>query len=160
MRENFLNIVELIVRQMSDSSHGGGMRGKNLLEGLFAEGYDPAEIEDALNWFERLGSDAVVMDAAELWDGFKGVRVQCPAERETLSEEAFAYLARLRYLGVIDDEGREAVLDKVFELDIVNLGVEHMRALIGLVMFSRENMSPDDIFHLLGDRYSGGQMNN
>lgn len=159
MRENFLDIVEHIVRQISEGERMG-MKGRNILEGLFAEGYDPLDIEDALNWFENLSGPVEDLGGNELWDGFSGVRVQSPVEREVLSPDAFAYLSRLHLVGIVSSQLREAVLDKVTELGMPGLGVDHLRALIGLVLYSRENMAPEDVFYLLGDQFSGGYTTN
>lgn len=159
MRDNFLDIVAHIVRQMSEGEPVGN-KGRSILEGLFAEGFDPVEIEDALNWFEGLAGSSEELGGREFWEGFRGIRVQSPAEREVLTSEAFAYLSRLCATGIITDSLREAVLDKVSELAMPGLGVVEMRALIGLVLYSGENLAQVDVFYLLGDHFLGGYTTN
>lgn len=150
LKEDLLNIVALIVRHMSEEGHEG-LRGRTILDGLMDEGYDPVDIDDALSWFESLAGAGEELGGMEVWAGFKGFRVQSPPERETLTPEAFTYLARLNRAGIIDDGLREAILDKIFELSIPSFGIDQLKALLGLVLYARGSVSSDEAFYLLGE---------
>ena len=151
MRDDFLDIVAVIVRQMAEGEEAG-LKGRSILEGLLDEGYDLVEIDDALSWFESLGGAGGEVSGLELAPGFKGVRVQASWERDYISPAAFSYLIKLNQAGVVDDSLREAVIDKIADLSMPVFGVEQMRALLGLVLYSREGASQDGSFRALAGR--------
>jgi uncharacterized protein Smg (DUF494 family) len=148
LKEEFLDIVALIVRQMSDPDQGPA-RGGSILEGLMHEGYEPVEIDDALSWFESLAGSGEELGGREFWDGFTGIRVQSPDERSVISPDAFEYLEKLKAAGVIEPALAETVLDKVCKLGISGFGIEELKALLGLVLFSRDYMESDEMMFLL-----------
>ena len=147
MRDDFLDIVAVIVRQMAENDEAG-LKGRSILDGLLDEGYDLLEIDDALSWFESLAGVGSELGGVELHPGFKGVRVQASWERKTIDPEAFGYLMKLNAAGVVDDSLREAVIDKIAELSMPKFGLEQMRALLGLVLYSRENHATEESFAL------------
>jgi len=151
LKDDLMTIVALIVRQMSEDYHGGP-NGRTIMDGLLDEGFDPVDIDDALSWFESLAGSGEELGGVELWDGFKGLRVQSAAERDALTPDAFAYLSRLNRTGIIDDRLRETVLDKILELSIPSFGTEQLKALLCLVLYSRGAASTDEVFQLLNDR--------
>jgi len=158
LKEDLLDIVALIVRQMSEEGQEG-LRGKTILDGLLDEGYDPVDIDDAISWFESLGGVSEELGGVEVLDGFKGFRIQSQAERDALSPEAFAYLANLNRAGIVDDGLREAILDKIQELAIPSFGIDQLKALMGLVLFARGSLGSDEVFDMLGDQATGGPSN-
>jgi len=156
LKEDFLDIVAVIVRQMSEWD-GPGMKGRHILEGLLDEGYDIREIDDALSWMESLAGAAEELGGVEFSPGFKGVRTLAPIEREVMTQDAFSYLNRLQRAGILDESLREALMDKVCELDIPGFGVEHMKALLGLVLYSRKSLPVDDFSAWDANRWHGSR---
>ena len=142
MRENFMDIVAVIVRQMAEDE-GAGPRDKSIIEGLLSEGYDLLDIDDALSWFESLGGNSEDVSGIEFWPGFKGVRVQARWEKEVMTPEAYAYLMRLNGAGFVEDAFRESILEKIEDLSINDFDVHQMRALLGLVLYSQGKLMPD-----------------
>jgi len=151
LKDYLLNIVAVIVRQMSEED-GADLRDSSILEGLLEEGYDLLEIDDALSWLESLVGGAEEMGGIEFWPGFSGIRVPAHWEKEAMTPEAFMYLMKLNGAGIVGDSLRETVMDKVAELSMPEFGVEQMRALLGLVLYSRKNSAPDEAFNWEGDR--------
>ena len=145
MRDDFLDIVAVIVRHMAENE-GASLKGRSILDGLLDEGYDLLEIDDALSWFESLAGEGSDLGGVELLPGFKGVRVQATWERKAITPDAFKYLMKLNAAGVVDDTLREAVIDKIAELSMPEFGVEQMKALLGLVLYSRESLTTEDEF--------------
>ncbi len=142
MKEDFLDIVAVIVRQMAEDD-SAGPRDKSIIEGLLDDGYDLMDIDDALSWFESLGTMAEEMDGVEFWPGFSGLRIQARWEKEAMSPQAYDYLMRLNRSGVLDDSFREAIIDKIIDLKLSDFGVEQMKALLGLVLYSQGKFLPD-----------------
>lgn len=151
MKDDFLDIVAVIVRQMAEEE-GAGPRDRRIIEGLLDEGYDLMDIDDALSWFESLGGGVEDLEGREFWPGFRGVRVQARWEKEALSQEAYAYLLRLNSAGFIEDSFREAIIDKIVDLDIPDFGIEQMKALLGLVLYSQGKLVPESLLGRLADR--------
>lgn len=154
MKEDFLDIVAVIVRQMAEDK-GTGPRDRSIIEGLLDKGYDLMDIDDALSWFESLPEGAEDMAGVLFWPDFRGVRVQTRWEKEAMTPEAFSYLVKLNGLGLVQDSLREAVIDKIVELAIPNFGVEQMKALLGLVLYTQADIAPEDSFYRLVDRGPG-----
>ncbi len=142
MKEDFLDIVAVIVRQMAEED-STVPRDKSIIEGLLDDGYDLMDIDDALSWFESLGTMAEEMDGVEFWPGFRGFRVQARWEKESMSPQAYDYLMHLNRSGVVDDSFREAIIDKILDLKLSDFGVEQMKALLGLVLYSQGKFLPD-----------------
>ncbi len=142
MRDDFLDIVAVIVRQMAEE-RGRDPHDRSIIEGLLDEGYDLMDIDDALSWFESLGGSAVEASAREFWPGFKGTRVMARWEREAMSPGAYLYLMKLSAAGLIDDSFREAILDRISDLSLPDFGIEQMKALIGLVLYSKGRETPN-----------------
>ena len=142
MKEDFLDIVAVIVRQMAEDD-SVGPRDKSIIEGLLDDGYDLMDIDDALSWFESLGTMAEEIEGVEFWPGFRGLRVQARWEKEAMSPQAYDYLLRLNRSGVVDDSFREAIIDKIIDLKLSDFGVEQMKALLGLVLYSQGRFLPD-----------------
>jgi len=159
LKEEFLNIVALIVRQMSDPDEDT-LKGRSILEGLMDEGYDPVEIDDALSWFESLAGSGEELGGVEHWRGFRGVRVQTPDERSVITPEAFTYLRGLITLGVIDEALAETVLDKVCELGISGFGLDELKALLGLVLYTRNGLPSDEMLFMLDGGLDGDAAEN
>lgn len=154
MKDDFLDIVAVIVKRMTEDK-GRGPRDRSIIEGLLDKGYDLMDIDDALSWFESLPDGAEEMAGVEFWPDFRGVRVQTRWEKEAMTPESFAYLSKLNGLGLVQDSLRETVIDKVVELGIPHFGVEQMKALLGLVLYTKEDMAPEDSFYRLVDRGPG-----
>ncbi|MGA2192393.1 MAG: DUF494 family protein [Nitrospirota bacterium] len=142
MKDDFLDIVAVIVRQMAEDEDIGP-RDRSIIEGLMDEGYDLMDIDDALSWFESLASGKDELLGAEFWPGFKGVRVMARWEREAMSPAAYAYLMKLNRSGLVEDSFREAIMDKVIDLSISDFGIEQMKALLGLVLYSQGRLIPE-----------------
>jgi uncharacterized protein Smg (DUF494 family) len=158
LKEEFLDIVAVIVKQMSEGE-ASGPRDRNIIEGLLDEGYDLMDIDDALSWFESIADGAGEMGGVEFWPGFKGLRVQARWEKEAMTQGAFAYLMKLNRAGFVEDSFREAIVDKVVDLSIADFGVEQMKALLGLVLYSKGALTPEDAFYRLVDRGQGSLLN-
>jgi len=158
LKEDFLDIVAVIVKRMAEEE-GSGPRDRSIIEGLLDKGYDLMDIDDALSWFESLPDGVEDIGGMEFWPDFRGVRVQARWEKEALSPEAFAYLMKLNALGLVQDSLREAVIDKIVELAIPKFGVGQMKALLGLVLYTKEDIGPEDAFYRLVDRGPGNVSN-
>jgi uncharacterized protein Smg (DUF494 family) len=142
LKDDFLDIVAVIVRHMAEDE-GTGPRDRSVIEGLLNDGYDLLDIDDALSWFESLGNCEGELDGAEFWPGFKGLRVLARWEKEAMSPEAYAYLMKLNSAGFVDDSFREAIMDKIVDLSISGFGIEQMKALLGLVLYSQGKLVQD-----------------
>ena len=151
MKDDFLDIVAVIVKQMAEDE-GVGPRDRSIIEGLLDEGYDILDIDDALSWFESLPAGDGQLDGTEFWPGFKGVRVQARWEKEAMSNAAYAYLMRLNQAGFIDDSFREAIMDKIVDLSIEGFGVDQMKAIIGLVLYSQGRPAPHSALSVTDQR--------
>ena len=158
MKDYLLNIVAVIVRQMSQDD-GVDLMDQRILDSLLEEGYDLLEIDDALSWLESLSGGAEDMGGVEVWPGFKGIRMPAHWEKESMTPEAFIYLMKLNEAGIVGDSLREAVMDKVAELSMPGFGIEQMRALLGLVLYSRKNMEPEEAFEWRGNLGQGSVLN-
>jgi uncharacterized protein Smg (DUF494 family) len=143
LKDDFLDIVSVIVKQMAEDE-GANPRERGIIERLLDEGYDLMDIDDALSWFEGLAGIGDELKGGEFWPGFRGMRVQSKHERDRMSPQAFSYLMKLNTAGLVDDSFREALIDKILDLSISDFGLEQMKALIGLALYSK-GTGPQDI---------------
>ncbi|HEY3347262.1 MAG TPA: DUF494 family protein [Nitrospirota bacterium] len=151
MKEPFLDIVAEIVSQMAEDD-AASPRDESIIEGLISDGYDLMDIDDALSWFESLADSGEELYGIEFWPGFSGIRVQAHSEREAMSPAAYNYLMRLNNAGIVEDSFREALMDKIMDLDIEGFGLEQMKALLGLALYSKGKLNPDFTLGMLVDQ--------
>lgn len=143
-----------------------------LLKKLAAVGFDSDEVSDALSWLERLDHAAAMVEVHAAQDdeattqtpastptlpaGFTltslnagtgslaQVRVYSPEEKETLGEQALAFLHMLEANHAIDVPLRELAISSSLACDERPLTLEDFK-LVLLMAFWRLGREPDDL---------------
>lgn len=134
MRERFLDLVTLLARYLFEE---GREDEDAIIAELAAEGYDPQDTREALDWLEQVaaarGGRPFVRSGAD----DSASRVLTPAEQLKIDTAAYGYLMRLRQLGLLDTLLLERVLERAMEVDADEIGVEEAKQIAALVLFDR-----------------------
>jgi len=133
-----MNLVSLITDQVQTKQDLFSNEGK-IMASLISSGYRLHEADAALtlmqtlsqNDEERLPNKAPVA----LPEGMRSMNTE---ERSRFTIEAFGFITKLSYLGIISGEQREELLDKALTLHSGRIELSHMKALLALDLFADE----------------------
>lgn len=134
MRERFLDLVTLLARSLFEE---GREDEETIVEELVAEGHDPQDIREALDWLEQVAAARGGRPVARLDGEPTAARVLTPAEQLKIDAQAYGFLVRLRQLGLVDALLLERVLERAMEVEADEIGVEEMKQVAALVLFDR-----------------------
>jgi Smg protein len=139
MRERFLDLVMLLARYLFEQ---GREDEEMIVDELAAEGYDPQDTREALEWLEQVaaarGGRPIVRPGGEE----SAARVLTPAEQLKIDAAAYGYLMRLRQLGLLDALVLERVLERAMEVETDEIGLDEVKQITALVLFDR---SPHEV---------------
>ncbi len=108
-----------------------------LTDELLRAGFNSAEIYKALDWLEQL-ADLQHSDEFPYLNAKpdRAVRVFSESECQRLDTECRGFLMFLEQIGVIDNETREMVIDRVFALDKPFLILDDLKWVVLMVLFN------------------------
>jgi Smg protein len=133
LRERVLAIVSLIAQYFLEEHDG--MSENDLVEELLSVGFDADEIDAAFNWMETqaLGSP----EPADLVNPVNTFRIFSVQECLVLSPEARGFLARLRTMGVLNDELQEEVIQRAMDVAEDEICLKEIKTITILALFAR-----------------------
>ncbi len=105
---------------------------------LCMAGFDHGEIDKAFDWLENL-SDACEEQTADsgLLTAGSSIRLFAPLELIKLNTEARGLILSLEQAGVLDAQARELIIDRVMELDMDEVELDHVKWVIMMVLCNR-----------------------
>ena len=123
-------IAQYVLEEREFSSEG------DIVEQLLEDGFDAEEIDAAFTWMEHISLQvAGRSDTPTLT--LPTQRIFSAEENRLLSCEARGFLARLRALGILDDELQEEVIDKALEMHEDEVSLKEIKTLTALTLFTR-----------------------
>lgn len=131
-----MNLVSLIAEQVDNQQDLFTNEGP-IMERLMKSGYQLYEADTALTLMQNL-----VQGQAEDLAPLKGAVVAVPfrslnrEERFRFTLEAFGFATKLCHLGIISEELREELIEKAMAAYPGQIGLDQMKSLIALVLFS------------------------
>ena len=133
MRERVLAIVSLIAQYFLEdrdlTSEG------DLVDELLSIGFDSDEIDAAFNWMENQALHPPAQ--TELLPPMTSYRVFTDEEKRVLDVEARGFLARLRDMGILNNEVQEEIILKALQLADEDLSLKEIKTITVLTLFAR-----------------------
>jgi len=124
-----------------------------LSRSLAEAGFEDDEIRDALDWLQDLARSTLERDDGPLAGG-EGFRLYTDREYTALGFEGISFLATLEQAGQIDPAQREVVLERAMAAHETPLGLETLRVIVLMVLWS---LSADVDLLLLEDLLGGDE---
>jgi Smg protein len=105
-----------------------------LIRHLGEAGFDARHVEAALDWLDGLTAD---IDRPLPLSAASPLRIFDRRECERLDIECRDFLLYLENVGILDAARRELALDRLMALDCDTIGLEHVKWVVLLVLFSQ-----------------------
>lgn len=135
MSENMLDVLVYLFENFSEQEQDPGSDQLVLREELLQAGFGEPEIDRALGWLEELTArEARAFTAAPAKPSF---RMFSGRELARLDTECRGYVAYLEQSGILTPIQRELVLDRLMALDAPEIGVEQVKWVALMVLFSQ-----------------------
>ena len=133
MRERVLAIVSLIAQYFLEdrdlTSEG------DLVDELLSIGFESDEIDAAFNWMENQALHPPAQ--TELLPPMTSYRIFTDEEKRVLDVEARGFLARLRDMGILNNEVQEEIILKALQLADEDLSLKEIKTITVLTLFAR-----------------------
>ena len=133
MRERVLAIVSLIAQYFLEdrdlTSEG------DLVDELMSSGFESDEIDAAFSWMENQALHSPAQ--TELLHPMTSYRVFTDEEKRVLDVEARGFLARLRDMGILNNEVQEEIILKALQLADEDLSIKEIKTITVLTLFAR-----------------------
>lgn len=130
-----LDILMYIFENFLDEEEGTEADQESIEAELNAAGFLQSDINKALNWMEGL---AELQTQSPTWVANPGfsLRHYDPREEQKLGLEGQGFLIFLEQTGVIDQQLRETIIDRVMALDSGDIDLEQLKWVILMVLFN------------------------
>jgi uncharacterized protein Smg (DUF494 family) len=136
--ERIMNLVSLITGQVQTKQDLFSNEGK-IMDSLMSSGYRLHEADAALTLMQTLSQNEEDRfpgkGTTAQSDGMRSMNTE---ERSRFTIEAFGFITKLSYLGIISDEQRDGLLDKALSLHSGRIDLSHMKSLLALDLFANE----------------------
>ncbi|OQY28841.1 MAG: hypothetical protein B6244_06005 [Candidatus Cloacimonetes bacterium 4572_55] len=121
-----------------------------LISSLQKEGYSPAEIDSALNWFfENEEKRSQLYDPRIHVQPTKTIRILHPIEKIIIKPEAYGFLLQAHQLGLIRDEQLELIIERAL-LTGWEVDLNIIKALTSFIIFSYASKDANEIVNKQG----------
>lgn len=133
MKESVLDILIHLFENFLDAEDEPEPSREALREELERVGYAEREIDRALEWLEGLAPRGEASTTATV----RSLRVYSPTELMRLDTGVRGYLLHLENVGILSVEQRELVIDRLLALEVDDIGLEQMKWVVLMVLFSQ-----------------------
>ncbi len=135
MSESVLDVLMYLFENFSEQEPEAGPDQVILREELLQAGFGEFEVDRALGWLEELtaggGQPFANPPAAPSFRLFNG------QELARLDAECRGYVIYLEQIGILSPVHRELVLDRLMALEAEDIGVEQVKWVVLMVLFSQ-----------------------
>ncbi len=145
MKESVLDILIHLFENFLDAEDEPEPSREALREELERVGYAERDIDRALEWLEGLAPATAEGTEATV----RSLRVYSPLELMRLDTEVRGYLLHLENVGILSVAQRELVIDRLVALDADDIGIEQMKWVVLMVLFSQPGQ--EDAFERMED---------
>ena len=133
MKESVLDILIYLFENYIDGDQAPQPDRPLLREELERAGFEPPDVERALDWIDGLaGSGTVTTDVTA-----RAVRIFTGAEQMRLDTDCRGYLLHLGNIGILSSAQREIVIDRLMALEADDIDIEQVKWVVLMVLFSQ-----------------------
>jgi len=134
MKENMFDVLMYLFENYMDETDAEPDR-ESLRTELVEAGFADTEVNKALAWLDGLVD--LRLDPALANRPGRALRVFAPEECERLGVAARGFLIFLEQAGVLDNQTRELVLDRLMALDGGEIDLEQLKWVVLMVLFNQ-----------------------
>lgn len=154
MRERVLEIVILLIDILRKDKEQF-VNTENLSDDLKSKGYTDSEITTAYSWLMEKYDYQPVSHFSKFPEKPFMNRVLSDQERSTLTTDAAGFLYKLLYLGLIDNEQFESVIDRIQFINSSPVSLDEIKVLsASVILRNLEEFDKFDIFESGDDPFS------
>ncbi len=134
MKENLLDVLMYLFENYLDDEAEIQPDRELLRIELEEAGFDRGEVNKAFQWLEGLAGDP----ATGLRRHAEGsIRVYHPDELLRIDTESRGFLLYLEQIGILNQENRELVIDRIMALDSDEIDIDQAKWIILMVLFNQ-----------------------
>lgn len=139
MRQNILDVLIYLFETYSDENSLQPPERNDLELELSRAGFSNEEIDRALNWIDELtlqwSFHQKSVDSSKKIEA--AIRIFSPDEELLIPKHCRGYIYYLEQIGILDQEQRERVIDRLMALETRDLDVEALQWVVLMVLFSQ-----------------------
>jgi len=136
MKENVLDVLMYLFENYMDEEDEFSPDRDELKLELQEAGFAHAEVDKALSWLDGL-IDLQNEHALDNQQTHNAFRFYTATEQKRLNTECRGFLLFMEQIGVLDPITRETVIDRVMALGADDIGLDHLKWVIMMVLFNR-----------------------
>lgn len=134
MKESVLDILIHLFENFLEAEDEPEPSREALKEELERAGYTEPEITRAIEWLEGLAADpSREVTRTEI----RAFRVFSGRELVRMDTEVRGFLLHLEHVGILSASERELVIDRLLALDAEDIGIEQVKWVVLMVLFSQ-----------------------
>lgn len=134
MKENLLDVLMYLFENYLDDETEVQPDRELLRIELEEAGFDRAEVTKAFNWLEGLAADPV---AGLRRHASSSIRVFNADELVRMDTESRGFLLYLEQIGILNQQNRELVIDRIMALDSDEIDIDQVKWIILMVLFNQ-----------------------
>jgi len=135
MKENVIDVLLYLFENYIDSDEANKPDKQTLEIELEQVGFPELEIHKALDWLENMTVIAEQTAGLEAEPKVASMRLYASEELALLNAECRGYLLFLEQVGVLDEDTREVVIERVLALDTEEIDLDQMKWVVLMVLF-------------------------
>lgn len=135
MKENVIDILMYLFENYMDEDSAEDNDQETIEAELRAAGFPQSEISKAFTWIEGLAE--LQNEPLNLSPSSFALRHYNPMEMRKLGMEGQGFLIFLEQTGIIDQQIRETIIDRVMALDTDEIDLEQLKWIILMVLFNQ-----------------------
>lgn len=133
MKENLLDVLMYLFENYLDDETEVQPDREVLRVELEEAGFDRGEVAKAFDWLEGLAADSGGLKR----HASSSIRVFNSEELVRIDTESRGFLLYLEQMGVLDQENRELVIDRIMALDSDEIDIDQVKWIILMVLFNQ-----------------------
>lgn len=134
MKENLLDVLMYLFENYLDDETEVQPDRELLRIELEAAGFEKEDVTKAFDWLEGLAADPMRgLDR----HASSSIRVFSSEELVRIDTESRGFLLYLEQIGVLDQENRELVVDRIMALDADEIDIDQVKWIILMVLFNQ-----------------------
>ncbi|MBT8140780.1 MAG: DUF494 domain-containing protein [Gammaproteobacteria bacterium] len=139
MRQNVLDVLIYLFETYSDENSSHPPERNDLEDELSRAGFSDAEIDRALGWIDELTLQWSYDRSPKTTEVKQapGSRIFTQDEQVLIPSHCRGYIYYLEQIGILDEEQRERVIDRIIALETDDLDVESLQWVVLMVLFSQ-----------------------
>tara|TARA_B100001250_G_scaffold414503_1_gene453330 strand:- start:17669 stop:18148 length:480 start_codon:yes stop_codon:yes gene_type:complete len=134
MKESVIDILMYLFESFMSSDEYPKPDRDEIKEELLNIGFTDRVIERALDWLDGLNQSNIGKDKS-LSMPSKTVRIYNKDELHRLDANARGYLIHLQQIGILNDNQRELVIDRLLNLDSYEIHIEQIKWVVMIILF-------------------------